>query len=117
MFTESYCCIRVNFFIFGTIAWLFSTICKAYCIVFIFEEAWLSGGTTQPLPRDGEATQLRSDPIIEPHARVQTAEPKINLHRGSECKTVKKEMINVLQKVFTRAAGRLRMNHDNCKRL
>ena len=40
MFTESYCCRRVDIFIFGTMAcFLFSTICKAYCVVFIFETA------------------------------------------------------------------------------
>ena len=62
-------------------AWLFSTICKAYRIVFIFEAAWLNGGATQPLPRDGEAKELRRDPTVEPHARVQTTEPKIDLYR------------------------------------
>ena len=36
MLIESFCNIRVDFFIFGTMAWLFSTICIAYCIIFFF---------------------------------------------------------------------------------
>ena len=83
MFTETYCCRRVDFFIFETMACLFSTICKAYCIVFIFEAARLRVGATQPLPRDEEATELCRNETIEPHAGVQTAEPKIDLQRGS----------------------------------
>ena len=76
MFTDSYCCVRVDFFIFGTMAWLFSTICKAFCNVFIFEAASLRGDATQPLMRDEEASELRRDPTVEQHARVQIAEPK-----------------------------------------
>ena len=38
--------------------------------------ALLSGGATQLLPRDGEATELRGDPTVEPHAKVQPTEPK-----------------------------------------
>ena len=45
-------------------AWIFSAICKAYGIVFIFEAACLSCGATQSLPRDGEAKEFRTDPII-----------------------------------------------------
>ena len=108
MFTESYCCMRVHFFIYGTVG-LFSTICKTYCIVFIFEAAWLRGGSTQPFPRDEEAMELRRAPAVEPHARVQTAEPKTDLHRG---KTVKKKMIKVLLKVYTGAAGNVFLTID-----
>ena len=50
----------------------------------------MRGGATQPLPKDKEATELRTDPTIEPHARVQTVEPKIDLHRGSEARESRK---------------------------
>ena len=50
----------------------------------MFEAAWLNGGATQPLERDEEATGLCRDPTVVLHARVQTAEPKIDLQTGSE---------------------------------
>ena len=74
MFAESYWCRRVDFFIFGTMLYFLSTICKAYCVVFIFEMAWLGGGAIQPLPRNKETTELRRYPTVGPHARVQTTE-------------------------------------------
>ena len=60
MFTESYCCVRVDFFIFETMAWLISTICKAYCIniiIFLKRLDWgvvlpstqIVGGTRPPI--------------------------------------------------------------------
>ena len=70
--------------------WLFSTIYKAYCIVFIFKAASLRGGATQPVPRNKEAMELRRDPIVEPRIRVQTAEPKIDLYAGSEARQSRK---------------------------
>ena len=93
MFTESYCCIRVDFFIFWTTAWLFSTICQAYYIAFIFEAAWFSGGATQPLPRNGEAKELRREPTAEPQTRAKTAEPKTDLHRGLETRQTRKRWL------------------------
>ena len=64
----------IDFFIFGTMAWLFSTICKAYRIVFIFEAAWLNGGAIQPLTRDEKVTELGRDPTVVPHASVQSSQ-------------------------------------------
>ena len=80
----------INFFIFETMAWLFSTICEAYRIVFIFKAAGLNGGATQPLTRDEEATELYRGLTVVLHARVQTSEPKIDLHRGSEARQPRK---------------------------
>ena len=37
----------------------------------------LSTGATQPLSKDEEAVELCRNPTVEPHARMQTAEPKI----------------------------------------
>ena len=78
------------FFIFETIAWLFSTIGKAYRIIFIFEVAWLNGSATQSLMRDEEGTELHRYPTVVLHTRVQTAEPKIDLHRGLEARQSRK---------------------------
>ena len=43
MFTEKLLLIRVDFFTFGKVFWIFSITSKAYRIVFIFEAAWLRG--------------------------------------------------------------------------
>ena len=90
MFTVSYSCIRVNFFIFETVSQLLSTIWTTYRIVFIFEAALLSVGATQPLPRDGEAAEPRRDSTVKPHTEVLTAKPKIDLHRSSEARQARK---------------------------
>ena len=44
----------------------------------------MSGGATKPLLKDEEANKLHRNPTIKPHTRVQTAEPKLDLHRGLE---------------------------------
>ena len=52
------------------------------------------GGATQLLPRDGEAKELRRDPTVKPHARVQTTEPKIvKICIKAQRQVVKNEMI------------------------
>ena len=63
---------------------------KHAALLFIFKAAWLSGGATQLLPRDGEAKELRTDPTVEPHATMQTTEPKADLHIGSEARKSRK---------------------------
>ena len=48
--------------------------------MFIFEASWLSGGTTQPLPRDGETKGLRRDPTVLATHQGADIRPKIELH-------------------------------------
>ena len=68
MLIESFCNIRVDFFIFGTMAWLFSTICIAYCIIFFFKTAWLRGGANQYLNCWGNAgKRVPHQELASPH--------------------------------------------------
>ena len=73
-------------------------------------------GATQLLPKDEEAKELRIDPTVEPHARMQTTELNIDLQRGSKASSQEKNDLRfcrcprALQQEFS-----LRLTYDNSK--
>ena len=46
----------------------------------------MSGDATQHLLKNGEAKKHCRDPTVKTRARVQTAEPKLDLFGGSEAR-------------------------------